>query len=235
MFMPPSVGVPVAVSLAAGAAACWGFELRRRSAPAYQAILGNPRFRWLLIGFSGVLFVDFAAFFWMLPFAQRRYGLSAAAVGAQLGAWTIGAGIAGALLGGVIADRWHRRTAAGRVWTVLIAVICETIAILVALRQPQYALFVPAFAAMCLASGVWTGITAVMGLDLVPREHHGAAVSVYFLVTTLFGPGLGPFIAGLLSDQLGSIATALSWCCLPILLATLAFVRLGRSLTSDYR
>jgi MFS family permease len=229
MRWPPNQGVPAAVALAGSAAAFWAYRLRREQGAAFGATLGQSAFRWLLVAFAAVLFVDFAASFWLIPFAQRRFGLSAAVAGAHLGGLMIAGGIGGSALGGWIADRWRRRSAAGRVWTALTAVLAEVAAILFAIAQSDYRLFILGFSVFCLASGGWTGVAAAIGLDIVPRAHRGTGVAAYFLVTTVLGPGLGAWSAGMLANALGSVSRSLCACCAIILVAVAGFVRLGHS------
>lgn len=227
MGWPPDRGVPAAVLLAGLAAAFWTYRLGRDDAASFRATMGQLSFRWLLLAFAAVLFVDFAASFWLIPLAQGRFRVSAAVAGAHLGGLMIVGGIAGTGMGGWIADRWRQRTAAGRVWTALIAVLTEGAAILMAVHQSDYRLFILAFAAFSLASGAWTGVAAAIGMDIVPRTHRGTGVAAYFLVTTVLGPGLGAWAAGALGDALGSVSRALSACCALILVAAAGFVRLG--------
>ena len=157
MRLPPNVGVPAAVLLAGGAAAFWAYRLYHDDIASFQASLGQSSFRWLLLAFAAVLFMDFAASFWLIPYAQRRFGVGAALAGTQLGGLMIAGGIAGCAMGGWIADRWRQRSAAGRIWTALIAVLAEAAAILLAVMQSDYRAFILAFAVFCVASGGWTG------------------------------------------------------------------------------
>jgi MFS family permease len=226
----PNRGVPAAVSVAVVAAAFWAYRLYRDDAERFNATLGQVAFRWMLLAFAAVLFLDFAVSFWLIPYAQRRFGVSPATAGAQLGGLMIVGGILGSTAGGWIADRWRARTAAGRVWTALIAVLAETAAILAALVQSDYRLFVVAFGGFCLASGGWTGVAAAIGLDIVPRAHRGTGVAAYFLVTTILGPGIGVWLAGVLVDLLGSLSLSLALCCSVVLVAVFAFFRLGHAL-----
>jgi MFS family permease len=229
MSCPPNQAVPVAVLAACGAAAFWAYRLRRDDAASFQATLGQVSFRWLLLAFAAVLFLDVAATFWLIPFAQRRFGVSAAIAGATLGGLMITGGIAGSVTGGWVADRWRLRTPAGRVWTALIAVVAESAAILVALRQTDYRLFIVAFCGFCLASGGWTGVAAAIGMDIIPRAHRGTGVAAYFLVTTVLGAGLGAWAVGMFGDALGSVSQALTASCVVVLFAIVAFVRMGRA------
>jgi MFS family permease len=217
------------VLLAAGAGAFWAYRLDGQDAAAFRATLGQASFRWLLLGFAALLFVDFAASFWLIPFAQRRFGLTAAVAGAHLGGLMIVGGITGSVMGGWIADHWRRRSRAGRVWTALIAAIAEAAAILIAIVQSDYAMFILAFSAFCLASGGWTGVAAAIGMDIVPRAHRGTGVAAYFLVTTVLGPSLGAWAAGGLAGELGSVGKSLCACCAVIIVTVAAFVSLGVS------
>jgi MFS family permease len=235
MRWPPNLSVPAAVLLAVAAATYWSYRLKVDDSAAYHSTLGQASFRWLLLGFAAVLFIDFAASFWLIAFAQRKFGLSAAQTGTHLGGLMIVGGIAGSAAGGWIADRWHKKSPAGRVWTALIASLVEAVMILVAVVQPHYLGFILAFAGFCLSSGGWTGVAAAIGMDMIPRAHRGTGVAAYFLVTTILGPGLGAFTAGLLADSLNSVGNSLSLCCGTIVIALAAFIRLGRTLAAAAR
>ncbi len=109
IWLPARESGPVAVAIAAIASLLWVHHLRLCSPDSFRATVGQASFRWLLLGFAAVLFMDFATSFWLLPFAQRRYAVSAAMAGALLGGLIIVGGIAGSLMGGLVADRWRRR------------------------------------------------------------------------------------------------------------------------------
>lgn len=232
MRFRPVFGVPVCVLTTVVIAAWWTHRLRRGDRPAYFATWGQKPFRYLVFAFAAVTFVDYAAAFWLIPYTQRRFGLGADTVGPQLGGLMIAGGICGCMMGGWLADRWRMLHASGRVWAALIAVLGEGAAILFALGQSDYHGFIVAFAAFCLSSGGWTGVAAAIAFDVVPPEHRGTGTSIYFLLTTTLGPGLGPFLVGLGSDELGSVSAALAWSCVLVLVAVAALLQLGASLSA---
>ncbi len=168
MCWRPTLSVPLCVLMTAAIAVWWIHGLARTRAAAYQATLGQGRFRCLVFAFAAVMCVDYAAGFWLIPYAQRHFGLSAATVGSHLGTLMVIGGIAGCVLGGWAADHWRTLQKAGRVWTALIAVLVEGVAILVALGQSDYRAFIVAFALFCVASGGWPGVAAAIAFD------HGA-------------------------------------------------------------
>ncbi len=169
-YLSPNFGVPLALAIALAAATHWFHRLRSSHRESFDASLGNPNFVWLLVGFSALMLIDFAASFWLLPYAQRRYGASAGTVGIQLGSLTIGGGILGSVLAGIVSDRWCQRSRAGRVWTVLFSAIAEATAVGFAAIQPSYERFLVAYGVFALAAGSWTGVTAAIGTDIVPRR-----------------------------------------------------------------
>jgi MFS family permease len=235
MLARPVIGVPVCVLTTLVIAAWWIRRLRGADRPAYFATWGQMPFRCLVLAFAAVTFVDYAAAFWLIPYTQRRFGLGAETVGPQLGGLMIVGGICGCMMGGWLADRWRMLHTSGRVWVAFIAVLLEGAAILIALGQSDYRSFLIAFGAFCLASGGWTGVAAAIAFDVVPREHRGTGTSIYFLLTTTFGPGLGPFLVGLGSDELGSVSAALAWSCLLMLVAAAALLQLGGLLNTGSR
>jgi MFS family permease len=235
MFWPPVVGVPVCVLTTVVIAAWWTRRLRRANQPAYFATWGQTSFRYLVLAFAAVTFVDYAAAFWLIPYTLRRFGVGAETVGPQLGSLMIVGGICGCMIGGWLADRWRMLHPSGRVWAALIAVLGEGVAIVVALGQNDYSSFIVAFGAFCLSSGGWTGVAAAIAFDVVPGEHRGTGTSIYFLLTTTLGPGLGPFLVGLGSDRLGSVSAALAWSCVLMLVAGAALLQLGALLNDDSR
>lgn len=105
----------------------------------------------------------------------------------------------------------------------MIAVLCEGLAISAAICMPHYPQFVGAFGIFCLASG---GVAA-SGLDSVPRQYRGIATALYFLVTTVVGPGLGPFTVGWISDRFASIGDAPAWSCMALAVAVLGLWKLA--------
>ena len=213
MVLPVAWSVPLCLCVAAFAGTRWTHHLRRARPLAYRATLGQPDFRFVIAAFSAIMFIDYAAAFWLIPLAQRQFGLSAGTAGARLGGLMIAGGVAGCLLGGWVADLWRAASTSGRVWTAFIAVIIETAAIFAAAGAQQYSIFLFTFGVFCVASGIWTAAGAAIAFDLIPEEHRGTGSAEYFFVTTVLGPGLGPVVVGFGSDLFGSIGIALRGAC----------------------
>jgi MFS family permease len=230
VYCTPGWSVPLCVVLVSSIALWWGRALHRSNPRAFRATLGQSTFRLVVLSFAAVLFVDSAAGFWLIPYAQRRFGLSVLTVGTQMGSLIIAGGIGGCLAGGWIADRWRKTRRSGRAWAALLAVVAEAVSILIALGQSDYSAFVRIAGAFCIFSGAWVGVAAALAFDAVPGAHRGTGTSIYFLVTTLLGPAVGPFLVGWGSDALGSLGSALAWSCTVILIAVITLARLAARL-----
>lgn len=88
------------------------------------------------------------------------------------------------------------------------AILAETVTILFALTQTSYSGLFVAFAGLCITAGAWVGIAAAIALDILPREPRDTGTAAYFLITTILGPGLGPFVVAMASERMGSLAKA---------------------------
>jgi MFS family permease len=235
MRAPAIWSVPLCLMTALGIASWWVSRLRKYDFPAYLATVGQRPFRYLIAAFAAVMFADYAAAFWLIPYAQRHFGLSAGTAGAQLGGLMIGGGVLGCLLAGYAGDLWRSFRSSGRVCAVLLIVLAEGGAILWAIELNQYRDFLLAFAAFCIASGGWAGVAAAIAFDLVPAQHRGTGTAAYFLFTTLLGPGLGPFAVGLGSDMFNSVRVALGASCVMFVFAAIVLVKLVSTLESTAR
>ncbi len=58
MRFVPATSVPLTILIALAAAAFWGRQLWRRDPGTFDATLGDPRFRLLLLSAAAILFVD---------------------------------------------------------------------------------------------------------------------------------------------------------------------------------
>ncbi|MDE2296131.1 MAG: MFS transporter [Gammaproteobacteria bacterium] len=226
--LPTRWSVPLAVGVGTAAGIRWIADLRRNDPPAFRATFGAMLFWHWVIAFAAVLFVDYAASYWLFPFAARRFHVDPGTNGRDLGGILVIGGICGALLGGAVADRWRRRRAAAYAWTALAAVATEAVAIGWSVHQTTFTAFLRPFAIFCIAGGAWTGLAAAIGLDLIPSAHRGTGAAAYFFTTTLFGPGLGPFVVGMLSDRWGSLSAALDASALVMGIAVVLLWQLGR-------
>jgi MFS family permease len=167
-----------------------GFLMQRRTA-----------FLTHILGLSLYIMVVFSLNIWGPEYLMRTFDYSRTEAGLTFGMIMMGAGSAGLILGGTVADRWY---ASGRVdaysRVILISMLCMIpfIATLGFATDPAVGIF-------CL--GVATFLSAVQGgvgggvIQLItPNQMRGQAVALYFLFANLLGMGLGPTVVAAVTD-----------------------------------
>jgi predicted MFS family arabinose efflux permease len=160
----------------------------------------NRTFRHLLFFFSVVYFFHYGIQQWQPAFFIRSYGLQTRELGAWLAAIFGLGGLTGTYLGGELAARFavQNEKLQLRAMTFVYSSF-GIVSAFVYLSSNRYV----AFGLMALAS---VGGATVAGplfatvQTLVPERMRAVAVAVIYLFANLIGMGLGPFVAGVLSD-----------------------------------
>jgi MFS family permease len=155
------------------------FSDRRRLIPLYAGLA------LLSIG-------DYGLVSWVPTALARVFGWTPDRVGIAFGIVTAGAGIAGALLGGWIADLAARRGGdrARLAVSMLGAALAVTAAAAISLGQPSWMLFGLGFWIFTATVGE-VGAVAVIQ-DIVPGQFRGTAFAMLTFTNTLVGLGCGP-------------------------------------------
>lgn len=162
----------------------------------------NATFRHLLLCFSAVSFFAYGIGQWQPAFFIRSYRLNTG----ELGTWfAVLNGLGGALgtyYGGALASR--RAAGNERLQLLAMAIVCcavGAISALIYLASNRYL----AFAVMGLTT---VGGATVSGplfatiQTLVPERMRATAIAILYLFANCIGMGLGPLVAGALSDGL---------------------------------
>ncbi|MGV9215985.1 MFS transporter [Micromonospora sp. RB23] len=141
----------------------------------------------LLINRAGA----FAMLFLSLYLTDAR-GASAAVAGAVVGAYGAG-GAVGVLFGGVLADRWGRRS-------TLLAAHLATATLMVALAFSRPLLLIAAFAALVGVAHSMPGPALVAAIvDVVPTDRRSRAFNLEFWALNL-GMAVASLLAGLVAE-----------------------------------
>jgi MFS family permease len=163
----------------------------------------------------------------------RVHGEDVARAGFLLGGAAAAGGWIGATLGGVLGDRWRRRSPAGRLWVGMVnAVLPIPVALLLlGADRPAFAyvLAVPLY----MSTALWLGPGFSTVQDLVLPHMRATASAAALLLVTLVGLALGPYAVGRLSMALGGLRPALLVCLLANVVALALLLRAARHLPSD--
>ncbi|MFJ5295310.1 spinster family MFS transporter [Pseudomonas sp. NPDC088368] len=175
-----------------------------------RRVLSIPTFRWLVLAGLAFNFATYACNSFMVPMLQRYFLLplqeAAMATGLIVGV----TGLIGLTAGGWVADKLHQRWANGRLMfaaaSMTVACLCTGFALHAG--RIEIGLFVAVFSVGWLFSyNFYTCVyTAIQ--DVVQPRLRATAMALFFAGLYLLGGGLGPVVAGLLSDHFAHTAMA---------------------------
>ncbi|MEP6868126.1 MAG: MFS transporter, partial [Novosphingobium sp.] len=185
-------------------------NMRLTDAQAYRVITRSPTL--LMVMAVGALqsVINYGMMSFNPSFLMKYYGLSMKDTALQFGLLSAGMGIIGPLFWGPFSDRLQRRfPGAGRAWTGL---FCMGVSPLISFWVYTAPGAGPFYLRFVLYSVVLTGwmppLYAIMYDQVLPRMR-GITASVYLLVMTIIGLGIGPYTVGILSDATGNLRGAM--------------------------
>ncbi|MDP1025827.1 MFS transporter [Sphingomonas sp. KR1UV-12] len=199
----------VAVGIGAYAVFSWSCALKRRDPATFALILGTPAFLCTVVAYGLNAFMAYAASFWAAPYALRVLGAPPASAGLAIGAIGAGAGFLGVTLGGMAADRLHRRNPAGRLAVVIFGAVVPAPFLALAFTANSTSLLYPMLFLAQVTAACALGAAAATTQDLVLPRMRGTATATFFIGTTLLGLALGPYLAGRVSTLSGSLSTGM--------------------------
>lgn len=181
-------------------------------------LLKIPTLRWLYVGFGLRSLVNYALLTWLAAYFMRSQGIAEDKAGMAVGATAL-MSIFGAAIGGVLADRWHKRSPKGRMLLLavseLLAAACAIGALLLNVQGAGY-LLMCAWAAMAMVGmPALSAVTQDVAEPAVKTLSFGLAVFCSYLL----GGAWGPVLVGAISDGLGGGADGLRYALIIVCLA----------------
>lgn len=166
-----------------------------------RVLLGKPAYRHILVSMIAYFLVAYGAMVFIVSLMIRVHGLNTAQAGATFGVISAIGAVIGNLGGGALADRLARRDIA---WIARVG----GWAMMAALPLYELAFYAPTIATMVplltLATVLLWAVVPPMfsALHMVcGSKRRAMAVALAFFFANLIGLGLGPVIAGALSDR----------------------------------
>jgi MFS family permease len=216
----------LALGLAGYAVFSWSQSLFYRDRPTHELIWGTPTFLLMVVAFGMVSLTGYAHGFWGAPYAIRNFGADKALIGLFLGGGGAAAGFLSIIAGGTIGDHLRKTSANGRIVVGFATILLPIPFILLQYTTSSLTMFYIWAFMVSLTGSLWVGIAGATAQDLVLPRMRGAATATFLIGTTVIGLGMGPFLAGRLSELLGNLGHALMAMSLlaPIPLLCLAYV-----------
>ena len=185
----------------------WASALRSEDPATFELTWRTPGFVCLVLAYAVVAFVGYTVSYWASPYAERVFAFDKVELGWLIGAPAAFGGFVGVIGGGWLADRLHRRFAVGRLAVVAIGLAVPVPLILVGYQTADAGVFLVCAFLVQMATSSALGASAAATQALVLPRMRGAATAIFFLGATLIGLAFGPFMAGLVSELTGSLAT----------------------------
>ncbi|MBD8471504.1 MFS transporter [Sphingomonas sp. CFBP 8765] len=160
----------------------------------------------LFIGQISVVMADAAAGIWVSPVLSRTFHLQPDQFAGWMGALLFGAGVVGAIVGGLSADRGQK---SGRRGGLLIgAIFAAALGVPAALFpiMPSVPLFGVAVGLLVTCGAVTGVVTSVALTVLIPNELRGLCIGAFIAIAGLIGYGLAPTLVAAASGMLGGEA-----------------------------
>jgi MFS family permease len=198
-------------------------------------------FIYLFTAFALANLVSYASDSWLPSVLIRRFSLSPVQVGASIGAVSLICGGAGALVGGVVADRLQHagRSDAALRFTLISSLCALPLLVFPLMPTVVLALTLAGLYAFVIGMAGTAGLTATQ--NAVPGEMRGFAVSLQACMYTLIGLGLGPTLVAFTTDHVyrdsAHVGASIVTVAVPvsILSAVLLWRALGRYRTTRAR
>ncbi len=166
------------------------------------ALAASPAFVALAIAFSAFCSIQWIFFAWFPTFLQERFGLSMTASGWNATVFVQGATIAGILGGGLLADRWRRVAARGRLYLAAAGVFCSAPFAWLAFAVEDLAICRAASAAFGLFAGGLAANAFAGAFDILDPRLRGLAAGVLNMCGGISSGGM-ILLAGALKNEIG--------------------------------
>jgi MFS family permease len=222
--LPVPEPIPVR-ELARGAVASFRSDLKM--------IFGIRTMRFVMVGFSVMLFSIAGISYWLAVYHERFSGFTEKeSAGVAAGLLTIG-GLVGTFAGGAISDRLYGVSPAARITHVSNAILGCMVFFISSLAVPIVPLrLAMQFVAILSAATALPGLRASL-MDVTPVQARGMTTSAFALTSTVLGTASAPLIVGGLSDLTGSLVTAFVVVTPPTILGAIILRRARHTIVED--
>jgi len=186
-------------------------SLKLTDRPTYNVVL-SPSLILLMVVGGLQTSINYGVMGFTPSFLVREFGLSQAETGLQFGLLAAALGIGGPVIAGPLSD-WltARMGARGRVWLTIFSLGVSPFISFWLYAAPDVISFYIRFTLYSIILTLWLPPVYSLYYDLVLPRMRGMTSSIYIIVSTLLGLGMGPYFVGIVSDRnKGDLAVAIT-------------------------
>jgi len=184
-------------------------------------LLTNKAYLGSVLGYAFVTFSLGGMSWWIASFLQRVDGYSAAQAGSIMGPILAVGGLAGTITGGVIAQKWSKKTERAMYYVPALSAALAVAPALLCFLGPK-STTIPALACAIFLIFLGTGPVNAATLNAVGPNVRAAAMAGQLLIIHLLGDLISPPLIGVISDH-SNLRIALSTTLIALLLAAVIF------------
>ena len=168
--------------------------------------------RLLMVWMSGLVMMAaaFGYVAWLPSYLVRARGFDVAESGYLVGIAAMIGGVAGSMLGGMLADRFRKRRLAGELTLSALAAALSMPLVGLVLGTTSTPLLIVAGVLGPVAIYAFFPPLQTVLTEIVPQRRLGLAYAINILFVAGIGQGLGPVVVGRISDATGSLVTGLA-------------------------
>lgn len=172
--------------------------------PAFAVISRSPALM-MAMGVGALqTMINYGVMGFTPSFLMKQFSLSPTEVGLKFGLLSAAIGIVVPMITGPLSDRINRRfPGSGRIWVTLFSLGLSPLIALWVYAAEDAAGFYGRFLLYSIVLTGWLPpLYAVMYDQVLPRMR-GVMTSLYLMLTTILGLGIGPYLVGMIADARG--------------------------------
>jgi MFS family permease len=187
------------------------FQSLKLTDRATYNVVGSPSVILLMVVAGLQTSINYGVMGFTPSLLNRSFGLSPAETGLQFGLLSAALAMVGPIVAGPLSD-WltARMGGRGRVWLTIFSLGASPVFGIWTYSADDLTSFYLRFTVFSLILTLWLPPLYSLLYDLVLPRMRGITSSIFIIITTLLGLGMGPYFVGIVSDRLhGDLARAI--------------------------
>lgn len=174
-----------------------------------RTLVRTPSALLLIVAFLGANSVGLVFLTWMPTFLYEKFKLSLTVSGVSATVYLQIASMAGAMIGGTLADWWRAKSDGGRMYTQALGALCGAPFIFLCGTTLELNVLIAAMILFGLSKGIYDSNIWASLYDVVPPSRRSTSVGVMNMIGWL-GGAMGAYFVGLAVDRGVTMSVAIA-------------------------